>query len=145
MPWRVQLGILAVLIFCQSAYAEGFKCTLHHVTNVGPNSSYQDDTGANPNTDFFLALDEKSGKGTSSSCTPSGCTENSDVVIIERHDDDADLVRSIRLLSDSGFILWSLEGYRDAKRYKVTSVSVNGQLSQSRFGECTKIIQSANK
>jgi hypothetical protein len=149
MRWRTHSWVLSVVLVLvlvsQSAYAEGFKCTLNHVTRVGANSSYEDDTSANLNTDFFLAIDEKTGRGTSSSCTRSGCSNNSDVIVLEQHDGDADMLRSFRLLTDSGVKLWSLESYTDPNKYKAIVVSINSQLSESRFGDCVRMIQNSSR
>lgn len=143
MGCRTLLWILAMVAVSQSAQAEGFKCTLHHETRVGANGWYDDSTNANPNTDFFLAIDD-SGKGTSSFCTRAGCSENTDIIVLDRHDNDTDLVRTVHLLSDSGAILWSLESVGNAKKYRAVAVSISGQLAQSRFGECAKIQSATN-
>jgi hypothetical protein len=142
MRWWIHSWLLAAILFSQSAYAEGFKCRLNHVTRVGANSSYEDDTSANKNMDFFLAFDEKTQKGTSSSCTSAGC-KNSDIIVLEQHDSSTDVLRSIRLLSDFGVVLWSLESYGDPNRFRAISASINGQLSESRFGECVRVIQTS--
>lgn len=143
MRWWKQSWFLAVVLCSQTAYATGLKCTLNHVTRVGANSSYQDDGGENLNVDFFLAIDEKTGKGTSSSCTLSGCGGNSDLVVLENHDSNTNTLRSIRLLTDSGFELWSLESYQDPNKFKAVAVSISGQLTESRFGECVRMIQTS--
>lgn len=98
----------------------------------------------NLNVDFFLAIDNKARKGTSSICTKAGCTD-SDIVIIEDNDSDDNIRRSINLLTDFGAQLWSLESYRDPNKYRAVAVSISGQLSVSRFGECTRMIQQSAK
>jgi hypothetical protein len=144
MRWRIHLWSFALVLFSQSAHSEGFKCTLNHVTRVGADGSYQDGDRENLNVDFFLAIDNKARKGTSSICTKSGCTD-SDIVILEENDSEDNILRSMNLLTDSGAQLWSLESYRDPNKYRAVAVSINGQLSVSRFGECTRIIQQSAK
>jgi hypothetical protein len=144
MNWRILACAFVVAISVQPALAQGFKCSLNHVTRVGADRSYQDNVYENSNLDFFLALDEKTGKANSSVCTKLGCNNSSDALILEDNDNDANPLRSIRVLSDSGLQMWSLESYRDSTKYQAVVVSIDGQLAVSRFGECTKILQSAN-
>lgn len=143
MHLRIPASVFAFALLSQSAYAQGFKCTLNHVTRIGADSSYQDSVYENTNLDFFLALDEKAGKAKSSACTKAGCND-ADVVILEDNDNNAGALHSIRLLSDSGAQLWSLESYGDSGKYHAIVVSIDGQLSVSRFGECTRMLTSAN-
>ena len=146
MYWRALTSFLAVALLSQSASAQGLKCTLNHVTRTGADSSYQDNVYENSNLDFFLALDEKSGKARSSVCTKLGCND-ADVIILEAtnaNNNDAKALRSIRLLSDSGAQLWSLESYGDSGKYHAVVVSIDGQLSVSRFGECARMLQPGN-
>jgi hypothetical protein len=117
---------------------------LNHVTRVGADGSYQDGDRENLNVDFFLAIDNKARKGTSSICTKSGCTD-SDIVILEENDSEDNILRSINLLTDFGAQLWSLENYRDPNKYRAVAVSISGQLSVSRFGECTRMMQQSAK
>lgn len=143
MHLRILTSAFAAALLSQSAFAQGFKCTLSHVTRIGADSSYQDNVYENSNLDFFLALDEKTGKAKSSACTKLGCNDT-DVVILEDDDNDASALRSIRLVADSGAQLWSLESYGDSAKYRAVVVSIDGQLAVSRFGECTRMAHPAN-
>lgn len=142
MYLRICLAFLPIILIVQTAHAEGFKCNLSHVTTVGVNSSYEDELNANANVEFFLAIDDKTGGGTSSACTNSGC-DNADILVLKRDGGDINNFRTIVLVSTLDMQLWTLEGFGERGKYRAVAVSINGGLSQSRFGECTKMSQPA--
>jgi hypothetical protein len=66
-------------------------------------------------------------------------------LVLKHQDDDHNIFRSILLVSRSASELWSLESYGDPNKYRAVAVSINGQLSQSRFGQCVRIIHTSGE
>lgn len=141
---RICWALVMLIPLSQSANAAGFKCTLNHTTRVGASGSYEDENSKSTTVDFFLAIDEKDGTGTSSVCNQTAC-DNSELLVLKHQDDDHNIFRSILLVSRSASELWSLESYGDPNKYRAVAVSINGQLSQSRFGQCVRIIHTSGE
>jgi hypothetical protein len=123
------------------AVAETFRCKLTHVVIVKDNGDFEDDKETTKDTEFFLAIDNQTQRGTSSFCTKTGCANTSEIAVIERDGKGDDIFRRITLLYGRGVELWTLEGFKNSDEYTAAAASVSGLRSQTRFGRCRIILQ----
>lgn len=132
------LPFLIAMMLPQAAGAETLRCVLEHVINVRPDGFHEHSTKIK-DSEFFVAIDNQTQKGTSSVCEKSGCATLSEITVISRSGPGAALRRLVFLWGTVE--LWSLEAFGNSDDYTAAAASLSGWRSQSRFGRCRVVIQ----
>jgi hypothetical protein len=142
MKHAINFVFLASMLPSEFAVAETYRCIMNHEISVGANSSFDDNKEANKGQEFFIAIDNKTQKGTFSTCTESGCGANGyDVDVILRYEaDERSPRRGLRFIVER-YQLWSLDGRKDTSDFVATSVWASERKSSTSFGSCRLIIR----
>jgi hypothetical protein len=139
-----QVIFLATVLSSASAVAETYRCIMNREIALGANGLFEDNKEANKGKEFFIAIDNRTQKGTFSSCTEAGCGNIAEVPMLSRYEPENSPSRMIRMIiGANGQLdqLWSLEGRKNPSDFTAVAVSAIAQRSDTSFGRCRLIIQ----
>ena|SRR5258708_30970829 len=139
----IEFVFLACTLPSEFALAETYRCIMNHEISIRTNGSVEDNKEAAKGVEFFIAIDNKTQKGTFNICSESGCFKNAgdDVNVISRWEPDkTSQSRGVRF-TRGVYQLWSLDGRKDTSDFTAAAVGFSGLGSSTSFGSCRLIIQ----
>ncbi len=143
MKHAIKFVFLASMLPSEFAAAETYRCVMNHEISVRANGSFNDNKEANKGQEFFIAIDNKTQKGTFSTCTESGCGTNSDDVNVIGRSEPNQLSTGRGVIFMTRGELWSLYAEKDTSDFTAAAVRVSGRYRESNtsFGSCRLIIR----
>jgi hypothetical protein len=141
MEHTLKLIFLATVLLPEFSLAETYRCTMNHEISVGANGRFVENKEANKGKELFIAIDNRTQKGTLSSCTQAGCSTDAAVAVLDRYVPEEYPTRTVRLMVGEAGQLWSVEGRKDSSDFTAVAVSAFAQRSDTSFGNCRLIIK----
>jgi hypothetical protein len=143
------LATIAHLLSTANAEAETFRCIMDRQITVRAFGEMVDNRDENKGREFYLAIDNKTQKGTYSTCTqPAGCSNVAEIPIVTRYKSEGLpkgtknlMIRLITGATGQLGQLWSLERWGGDREFTAIAVSAQGQRSDTTLGTCQMIIQ----
>jgi hypothetical protein len=141
-------ALSAVILAPANASAEAYRCIMDRQITVGGNDMFEDNKEANRGTEFYLSIDNKTQRGTFSTCNQGGCGNVGEIPVVTRYETEGIqkgtknlMIRMITGPPGQLGRLWNLERRGGDRDFTAIAISAIGQRSDTELGTCQMIIE----